>query len=116
MTLGPGRTDTLSVDGPWARDLYADLDVIRAWRPAMVISLLEPHELKLLGVSQMPSVLEAIRRIDGPYWYQMPIRDGGTPDAASEETWSTLGASIRSRLLAGSGFCFIVGRGSVGRE
>ena len=40
MTLCPGRRDRLSVDGPWDRDLDADLDLIASWQPSLVIAAL----------------------------------------------------------------------------
>jgi hypothetical protein len=50
MTLCPGRCDRLSIDDAWARDLDADLAVIAAWQPSLVLTLVEEHEFALLRV------------------------------------------------------------------
>ena len=50
ITFCPGKKDAHSRSGPWDRDLDADLDLIKAWPAAAVVTLIEPHEFELLGV------------------------------------------------------------------
>jgi ADP-ribosyl-[dinitrogen reductase] hydrolase len=97
MTLCPGRCDRLSVDEEWARDLEADLAVIAAWQPSLVLTLVEEHEFAMLGV---PEFAFAMRGAGLP-WRHLPIRDAGVPDAAFERGWSTVGAEARRVLLDG---------------
>lgn len=97
MTLCPGRRDRLSPKGPWARDLGADLDVVRAWGPALVITLLEEFEFTLLGVPRFAGELRA----SGLNWRHIAIRDAGTPNAAFELEWLTAGREARELLRAG---------------
>jgi ADP-ribosyl-[dinitrogen reductase] hydrolase len=97
MTLCPGRRDTLSVEGAWARDLEADLAVIAEWEPSLVVTLVEDFEFAMLGVSEFA---ETMRRT-GLGWRHIPIRDAGTPDARFEKAWSTVGAEARRMLLDG---------------
>jgi protein-tyrosine phosphatase len=97
MTLCPGRRDRLSLNGAWARDLEADLDVVRAWEPAMVVTLVEEHEFRGLGVPTFRAALLE-RGLD---WRHLPIPDAGVPDAAFEDAWERVGAEVRSALRGG---------------
>lgn len=97
MTLCPGRCDRLSVEGAWARNLDADLAVIAAWHPSLVLTLVEEHEFAMLGV---PEFASAMLRAGLP-WRHLPIRDADVPDASFERAWSTVGAEARRVLLEG---------------
>ena len=101
MTLCPGRNDRLSPDGAWVRDLYADLDVIRAWKPTMMITLVEEHEFALLGVREFTEVMTALSEADLLPWYHLPIRDAGVPDERFESKWASVGAAARAALRRG---------------
>lgn len=75
MTLAPGKTGS-GVHGWWARDLRADVDrLVDTYRTAQVVSLVEDHELHLLGIPDLVAAFEArgvaVRRI--------PFEDGGIP-------------------------------------
>ena len=96
MTLCPGRRDSLSVEGPWARDLATDLAAIVAWEPFLVITLVEEFEFAMLGASEFPETL--LR--SGLRWKHLPIRDAGIPDVAFEQLWLATGAEARSALRA----------------
>lgn len=48
ITFRPGKYDPYGGSGVWDRDLARDLDVVRDWGAAAVVTLLEPHELSLL--------------------------------------------------------------------
>jgi hypothetical protein len=76
MTLCPGRRDHLSVQGPWDRDLNADFDVIAAWKPNLMLTLVETPEFSLLGVPEFAEI--AGRRV--PKWRQLPLADASVPD------------------------------------
>jgi hypothetical protein len=97
MTLCPGRCDALSREGAWARDLEVDLATIAAWRPSLVLTLVEGYEFAMLGV---PEFASAMSRTGLP-WRHLPIPDAGVPDAAFEEAWWTVGAEARRVLLDG---------------
>jgi ADP-ribosyl-[dinitrogen reductase] hydrolase len=111
MTLCPGRRDTLSVEGAWARDLEVDLAVIGEWKPSLVITLIEYFEFAMLGVSGFPSTM----RRTGLGWRHIPIRDAGTPDATFERAWSTVGAEAR-RILLDGGRVLLHCRAGLGRS
>jgi ADP-ribosyl-[dinitrogen reductase] hydrolase len=53
LTLCPGKYDPHAMSGAWDRDLTRDLDTIRIWGAAAVVTLLEPEELTLLRVKRL---------------------------------------------------------------
>jgi ADP-ribosyl-[dinitrogen reductase] hydrolase len=52
ITFCPGKFDPHAMTGGWDRDLNRDLDAIRDWGAAAVVTLLEPKELTLLRVER----------------------------------------------------------------
>ena len=101
MTLCPGRRDTLSVKGPWERDLPLDIEAVVAWQPALVITLVEEHEFEMLGVPGFVGAIETACAAAGARWVQLSIRDAGVPDAAFEAAWVGIGAFARATLTTG---------------
>jgi ADP-ribosyl-[dinitrogen reductase] hydrolase len=97
MTLCPGRRDKLSQEGAWERDLTADIATVSAWRPDMVLTLVEDFEFELLGV---PAFAVAMLQANLP-WRHLPIRDAGVPDASFEDAWRTTGLEARAILMRG---------------
>ena len=53
ITLCPGKYDPHGMNVHWDRDLSLDLDVIRDWKAAAVVTLVEQHELTLLRVERL---------------------------------------------------------------
>jgi hypothetical protein len=87
MTLCPGRRDNESAGGPWNRDLGADLDVIGAWTPDLILTLMESSEFARFGVPQFAEVCGG----RFPMWRHLPIVDADVPDQACEHAWKTVG-------------------------
>lgn len=83
--------------GYWDRDLSIDLDAIRDWGAAAVVTLLEPKEILLLRVEHLGE--EAHRR--GMLWFHLPIADGFTPDEGFERNWVSAGDALRTLLRNG---------------
>lgn len=110
ITFCPGKHDAAAMTGGWARDLGADLDAIRAWGAVLVISLIEPAELKLLRVPQLGE--EIARR--QMRWLHLPIPDYQPPTAAFEASWATEGSGVRELLRGGSDIV-VHCRGGLGR-
>ncbi len=92
MTLCPGRKGTSQAHGMWDRDLPADLAVIAAWRPDLVLSLLESHEYATLGIPHFETAVIAA----GLPWVFAPMTDGGVSDARFERDWVELGSRVRA--------------------
>ncbi len=97
ITFCPGKHDRFAHTGAWERDLSLDLDVIAAWGAKLVLTLLEPEELRMLKV---PNLGEEVlsRGID---WRHLPIADFSIPGEAFEQQWVTHGQQIRSLLRKG---------------
>lgn len=110
ITFCPGKKDETSLTGPWDRDLDADLDVIRDWNAAAVVTLMEPHELRRLQVLGLGEGVRA-RHMD---WLHLPIPDVSIPGPRFETAWRTAGYGLRRRLF--SGFNILLHcRGGLGR-
>ena len=80
--------------GEWDRDLALDLDTVRDWGAAAVVTLLEPKELTLLRVERLGE--EVLRR--NMLWFHLPIVDVSTPDERFEQEWDVAGEELRSML------------------
>lgn len=78
--------------------LSGDLLRLRDWGARGLVTLIEDHELELLGVTSLPEEIEAL----GMRWWHLPIRDMDTPDAGFEIRWQRTGQELRS--LLGDGF------------
>ena len=97
ITLCPGKTDPFAMAGPVARDLDADLDVIRSWGATAVVSLITKKEINDLGVGNLQGAVRD-RYME---WWHAPIPDGRPPEADFEGAWTTVGEAIRDRLRLG---------------
>jgi ADP-ribosyl-[dinitrogen reductase] hydrolase len=110
ITFCPGKYDPYGQSGFWDRDLALDLDMIRDWGAAVVVTLLTHDEFALLRVERLGK--EVVRR--HMCWFHLPIVDGGTPDDSFEQSWGHAGEGLRSILR--SGFDILVHcRGGLGR-
>jgi hypothetical protein len=69
ITFCPGKYDRHAMSGEWNRDLALDLNTIRDWGAAAVVTLLEPKELALLRVENLGE--EVLRR--NMVWFHLPI-------------------------------------------
>jgi protein-tyrosine phosphatase len=110
VTFCPGKYDPHAQSGSWDRDLALDLDAIRQWGAAAVLTLVEDRELKLLRV---PHLGEEVRR-RGMVWYHLPIVDVSTPDEDFERVWEAAGDELRALLKRGSDVV-VHCRGGLGR-
>ncbi len=84
------------------RNLGTDLQQIRDWGAAAVVSLLEPAEL---GWLQVPHLGQEVER-HGMKWLHIPIKDGGVPDDEAERIWAEVGPRIRGLLQEGQRVLF----------
>ncbi|AMK78435.1 MULTISPECIES: cyclin-dependent kinase inhibitor 3 family protein [Methylomonas] len=97
ITFCPGKHDHFAYTGAWERDLGIDLDAIAAWGAKLVLTLVEPAELKALKVPQLG---HEIRR-RSIAWLHLPIADFSVPTQAFEQQWATQGHEIRQLLRNG---------------
>lgn len=110
MTLSPGKKGPSPLGAPWDRDLEADLAVIAAWRPTVVVSLVEADEFVRLQTPRLGDQILAA----GLEWRHLPIRDLHAPDWRFESAWTFAGAELRD-LLSRGGRVLIHCRGGRGR-
>lgn len=110
MTLCPGKQGDGLYGGTWARDLQQDLEAICALKTGLLITLLEPHEFELLGVTALGSTCGQL----GLAWQWLQVRDSDVPDAQAESLWPALSLQIRNTLAAGQQVV-IHCRGGLGR-
>ncbi len=96
--------------GGWQRDLDIDLDAIRDWGAAAVITVAEDHELLALRVPDLG------RKVRDRHmaWYRLPIADVAIPSSKFEAQWADVGEGLRARL--NDGFNVLVHcKGGLGR-
>jgi hypothetical protein len=53
ITFCPGKRGPSASGYRWKRDLKSDLDNIAKWHPKAMVTLIEDHELRLLGVPDL---------------------------------------------------------------
>jgi len=110
ITFCPGKCASSLYGRDWKRDLAADLDIIALWRPAAVVTLVEDHELELLGVSELGTQVRA----RGMAWHHLPIVDVQPPDARFDVQWQSVGLGLLA-VLFGGGRVLVHCRGGLGR-
>jgi ADP-ribosyl-[dinitrogen reductase] hydrolase len=94
ITFCPGKYDPHALGGYWHRDLAIDLEAIRAWGAAAVVTLLQPQELTLLRVERLG---DEVRRRN-MLWFHLPIVDVSIPDKMFEAEWDVAGQELRALL------------------
>ena len=110
ITFCPGKYDPHAMTGGWDRDLAHDLDAIRDWGAAAVVTLLEPKELTLLRVERLGAEVMHRKMLR----FHLPIVDVSIPDERFEREWKIAGEELRSILRRGLDV-LIHCRGGLGR-
>jgi ADP-ribosyl-[dinitrogen reductase] hydrolase len=110
ITFCPGKYDPYAMTGFWDRDLDLDLDAIRDWGAAAVVTLLEAKEFADLRVERLGE--EVTRR--NMAWFHLPIFDGSIPGEQFEQQWESAGHELRS-ILRGGGDVLVHCKGGLGR-
>ena len=93
------------IDQPLAnnrRFLQADLKELQDWGANGVVCLVEPHELKMNRVEDLPALV----RSAGMWWKHLPIVDMDIPDQSFEDVWAADGERIRHALRIGERVAF----------
>ena len=110
MTICPGKKGASLYGRPWDRDLGIDLEAVRAWRPDVVVTLMEEGEFAHLGVRDVGREVERA----GLRWLHLPIPDTKAPDAVFRDRWRRSGPEVRDVLRRG-GRVLLHCRGGLGR-
>jgi len=77
--------------------LQADMKELQDWGANGIVTLNEPHELKMHGVEEMPKMIADA----GMWWKHLPIIDMDIPNQDFEDTWAVEGERIRHALRLG---------------
>ena len=110
VTFCPGKKQPGAMTGAWDRDLDIDLDSVAGWGAAVLVSLIEAHEIATLEVAGLGEAVAA-RQME---WAQLPIIDVSVPCPQFEQAWVEVGEGLRSRLR--DGFDVVVHcKGGLGR-
>jgi ADP-ribosyl-[dinitrogen reductase] hydrolase len=96
MCVCPGRTVRGAGVPGWNRDLGADLDAVRNFGAAALVTLMQGDELAAYSVPPAEMSREVLAR--GIAWYHLPIVDMCAPDDAFEDRWSVAGIELRALL------------------
>lgn len=110
VTFCPGKYDPHAMTGAWDRDLALDLDAIRDWGAAAVVTLLEQKEFVPLRVKSLGEEVSRRNR----KWFHLPIGDTKIPDEHFERKWDVAGVELCSILRQGSDVV-VHCRGGLGR-
>lgn len=80
LTFAPGKKDPAAATGAWDRDLDVDLARLKTVHgTAVLVSLIEDHELDLLHINKLPQATVAA----GITFRRFPIPDVSIPNDAS---------------------------------
>lgn len=96
ITSCPGMRDEFLFD-LYSETLFDDLQTLRAWGAAVVITLLEESELNVLGVRELGKQVVALNMI----WLHLPIRNAHLPDQRFFTKWEIIAPSLCSLLQQG---------------
>ena len=97
LTFCPGKKQAAGLTGGWNRDLPTDVERIRNWGAAVVVTLVEQHEIVSLEVTTLGGEIER-RHME---WLHLPIADVSIPAPAFEREWNRVGPGLRARLRDG---------------
>lgn len=110
ISFCPGKQGPALAGFEWKRDISVDLNAVREWGATAVVSLIETHEIDMLGVSDLETAVAA----RGMEWLHLPIPDGAAPREEFEQRWRKAGTRLRGLLTSGQSV-FIHCRGGLGR-
>ena len=97
MTLCPGKQQDDGLSGRWKRNLDLDIKTIVDAGAVSVVTLMESHELKNLGVKNLGHEIEK----SGLKWHHLPIVDRCAPADSFELQWEKVGLELQSNLHKG---------------
>lgn len=89
----------------------ADLEHLREWQPALVISMTTEAEMVAHGAGTLGQDL----RDSGTRWVHLPVPDFGVPAQDVEQQWPQISAAAR-QALDGGGRVLIHCKGGCGRS
>lgn len=97
ITFCPGKKGDSVYGQTWARDLNLDVDAIKAWGTAAVVTLIEDHEFRMLSVRPLEETVKA----RGIEWHHFPIRDLDVPTSEAMACWRAVSPRLHQILERG---------------
>lgn len=91
-----------STQPPNKKNLAVDIQELVDWGANGVVCFLEPHELEVARVEELPELV----REHGMWWRQLPIIDMDIPDQEFEDAWAEEGELLRHALRIGERIVF----------
>lgn len=82
--------------------LVEDMELLRDWRPALVVTLTTLPEMEALGVGDLGSDIQA----SGARWAHFPVPDMDIPRRDAEAEWSRISAVALAALQGGGRVLF----------
>ena len=79
------------------KHLLADIRELQNWGANGLVSLIEPHELKMNKIEELPTLLSDAQI----WWKHLPIIDMDIPNQEFENIWAVEGERIRHALRIG---------------
>lgn len=110
ITLCPGKKGDSVFGSAWDRDLDVDLEAVKAWGAAAIVTLIEDHEFEALGVMNLGNAVKA----QGIDWFHVPIRDLDVPTPHVMDIWREVAPHLHQVLERG-GRVMVHCRGGLGR-
>lgn len=94
LTHCPGRNTIDRMGRQWQRDLRSDLDTIDAVGIKTLVTLLDEHELSILGAGNLPVLVQHYPM----RWIQFPIVDFGVPADRDLSEWRQTVLQLQAQL------------------
>ena len=91
ITFCPGKQQKAAHTGDWVRDLAIDLDAIAAWNAAVVVTLVEEHELASLCVTALGEGVRERHMV----WHQRAAPDAGAALIPADRSCESLPGPCR---------------------
>ncbi len=110
VSAGTGRIGICPMPGRYG--VYRlDIATVKAWRPDLVLTMTELHEMERIGVTNLAGDLAAF----GCDWLHLPITDFGVPTGETLADWPAA-ATRACEILAPGGRVLVHCYGGCGRS
>ena len=110
VSAGSGRIGICPIPGR-SGSYGLDMVTIQDWRPDLVLTMTETHELERMGATNLSADLAGF----GCDWLHFPIVDLGVPEGETHIAWPAASVQIRG-LLADGGRVLVHCYGGCGRS
>lgn len=96
VAAGPGRIGICPMPGRYGA-YGLDMAAVQAWKPDLVLSMVESQELAKAGATNLATDLAKF----GCGWSHLPIADFATPTGSTLLSWPAASAQVRGIVATG---------------